>query len=161
LPKVEKEACYTANTMQINRKIFLFLAATIFYAQVYANDDGVLHTFYALHLEADGRRVANINTSENVVLGTPITKDFKGRCQVSLVFESYLDLADTEKNYVLVLSVREVISESDAGTLGLPIDHSYRLNLDEQLQFNIQTFSGLVLSGNLKLAKVSRIELAE
>ena len=120
-----------------------------------AENDGVLHTFFGFELETDGRRVASLNTSENVVLGTPIKTNFKGRCQVSMVFQS----SPTE-GYLLVLTIREV-EEGGEDALSLPVEHSYQLLLDEKLQFSIQTHSGLVLSGNLSLTTVNRFELAD
>ena len=120
-----------------------------------AGDDGILHAFYNLNVETDGRRVGSVNTSHNVVLGTPLKETFEGRCQVLLQFES-----SQSDEYLLALTVREMAKDNE-NIIGLPVDHFFRIHLDEQLQFSIQTDNGLSLSGLITLSKVGRFEVAD
>lgn len=116
--------------------------------------DGVLHTFYGLAIEKAGNTVANVKTSRDVVLGNPIEVNFEGRCRISLLFNSR-----QPEDFALILTVRELTPGTE-DTFGLPVNYTYQLQLNEHLQFSIQTHNGLMLSGDVTLSKVDRIELA-
>ena len=119
-----------------------------------ADTDGILHAFYGLDIETQGRKVATVRKSANVILDTPIEINFEGRCKVSLVFGP-----GQAEGYELIMTIRELRSSSpDIYTL--PVNHFYALQLDEQLEFVIQTSHGLTISGAIRLTEVSRFELA-
>jgi hypothetical protein len=119
-----------------------------------ATSDGVLHIFYGLAIEKNGNTIVNVKTSKDVVLNNPIEIDFEGCCKVSLEFTN-----GQSDEFALALVLRELTPGTE-DSFGLPVNHIYNIQLDEQLQFSIQTSAGLVLSGDLKLTKVSRLEVA-
>ena len=117
-------------------------------------DDGVLHTFYAFELKTQGRIVDTLKHSEDVVVENPINIDFKDRCKISLLFSS-----KPNDQYQLILTIKEQTSIT-TDTFAIPVDYTYVLALDESLKFTIQTEQGLIVTGELNLTRVNRIELA-
>jgi hypothetical protein len=140
--------------LTLSMTVALTLLSTESPAEEGGSSDGILHVFYGLTIVKDGNAVANVRTSQDVILATPIEVNFEGRCQVSLLFN-----AGQTGRFTLILALRE-LTQGVEDSFTLPVNHTYMLGLDEELQFSIQTNSGLILNGSLELKKVSRLEVA-
>ena len=117
-------------------------------------EEGILHLFYSFDLKIEGRLVASINTSKNVVLGTPITETIPERGQVSLLFE--------ERNpdgYLMLVTIREALAEQKE-SFDLAVEYRYEIAINEELQFSTQSQSGLEIMAKMKLERVNRLEVA-